>query len=139
MTSNKTAENDADPAAFLAAAEPARRAEDARRVAKMMAEVTGEPPRMWGDSIVGFGRYRYTRADGSKHHWMLTGVSPRKAALTVYIMPGFKLYGDLLARLGPHRHSSSCLYITRLDQVDFDVLTELVRRSVGEMRARYPG
>ena len=70
---------------------------------------------------------------------MLTGLSPRKAALTIYIMPGFSKYGDLLANLGKHRHSVSCLYLTRLANVNFDVLTELVRRSVDDMRQKYCG
>lgn len=107
-------------------------------MADMMAEVTGEPPVMWGDSIIGFGRYRYARRDGSQHAFFLTGVSPRKTALTVYIMPGFADFADLLARLGPHTRSVSCLHIKRLDAVDFDLLTELVRRSVEVMRARHP-
>ena len=103
----------------------------------MMAAVSGEPAKMWGDSIVGFGRYNYQRSDGSKHQWMLTGVAPRKAALTVYIMPGVKKYPDLLDKLGKHRHSVSCLYITRLEKIDFNVLTELVSRSLDDIRAIY--
>ena len=68
---------------------------------------------------------------------MLTAVSPRKSSLTLYIMPGFKTYGDLLERLGKHKHSVGCLYLTRLSNVDFEVLTELVSRSVKDMRAKY--
>ncbi len=136
MSNMKTVENNANVADFLNSVENARRREDTKRVAGMMSEVTGETPKMWGDSIVGFGRYAYRRSDGSLHRWMLTAVSPRKAALTVYIMPGFKLYGDLLKKLGKHRCSISCLYITRLENVDFDVLTELVRRSVSDMRKK---
>lgn len=134
----KTVPNDGDPAAFLDGLANRRRAEDCARVVAMMQDVTGEPPVMWGDSIIGFGTYRYRRADGSEHSFMLTATSPRKAALTIYIMPGFKPFADLMARLGPHKHSKSCLYITRLDKVDFEVLTELVRRSVEIMRERYP-
>ena len=137
MSSMKTVENEGDVDTFLESVGNPRRREDAKRVAGMMQEVTGERPRMWGDSIVGFGRYRYRRADGSEHGWMLTAVAPRKAALTVYIMPGFKPYGDLMQKLGRHRHSVSCLYITRLENVDFDVLTELVSRSVADMRRKY--
>lgn len=134
MSDMKTVENEADPMEFLASVENARRREDALRIVQMMTEVAGEPPRMWGDSIVGFGRYKYRRADKSEHMWMLTGVSPRKAAVTVYIMPGFKAYRHLLDRLGKHKHSMSCLYITTLRNVDFEVLTELVRVSVEDMR-----
>ena len=136
MSDMKTVENDGDVDAYLESVDNPRRREDAKRVARMMQEVTGEKPRMWGDSIVGFGRYRYHRSDGSEHRWMLTAVAPRKAALTVYIMPGFKPYGDLMRKLGKHRHSVSCLYITRLENVDFDVLTELVSRSVADMRRK---
>ncbi len=133
----KTVENDDDVQAFLDSVDNVRRREDTERVVRMMEAVTGEPPRMWGDSIVGFGRYRYRRADKSEHYWMQTGVAPRKASVTVYIMPGFSKYQDLLARLGKHRHSVSCLYMTNLRNIDFDVLTELVRRSVDDIRDMY--
>ena len=137
MSTLKTVENDSDVWAYLDSVTHAVRRQDAIAVTKMMQEVTGEEPKMWGDSIVGFGRYQYRRADGSQHWWMLTGVAPRKQALSVYIMPGFKPYGDLMAALGKHRHSVGCLYITRLANVDFDVLKELVERSVRDMRLRY--
>ncbi len=133
----KTVENDADVDEFLASVDNPGRRSDAIRAVEMMKLVTGEIPRMWGDSIVGFGRYRYRRSDQSEHHFMLVGLSPRKTALTIYIMPGFSAYGDLMDRLGKHKHSVSCLYITRLKNIDFDVLTELVRRSVADMRERY--
>ena len=133
----KTAENDGDVGEFLNSVEGARRREDAWTVLRMMERVTGEKPRMWGTSIVGFGLYTYRRSDRSEHTFMLTGFSPRKAALVVYIMPGFSKYGDLMAALVKHRHS--CLYVTRLANVDFDVLTELVGRSVADMREKHPG
>ena len=133
----KTVENDGDVGAFLDAVESPMRRQDAWAVLNMMKKVTNEEPRMWGTSIVGFGRYTYQRSDGSEHSFMLTGLSPRKSALTIYIMPGFSQYGDLLERLGKHRHSVSCLYLTRLDKIDFEVLTELVSRSVADMRERY--
>jgi len=137
MSDLKTVENDGNVNKYLQSVENRVRREDTKRVVAMMEEVTGEPARMWGDSIIGFGRYRYRRSDSSEHYWMLTGVAPRKAALTVYIMPGFSRYGELLDRLGKHRHSVSCLYMTRLANIDFDVLTEMVRRSVADMRDMY--
>ena len=137
--SMKTVENDGDVGEFLNSVENARRREDAWAVLHMMERVTGEKPRMWGTSIVGFGRYTYRRSDRSEHTFMLTGFSPRKSALVVYIMPGFSAYSDLMASLGKHRHSVSCLYLTRLANVDFEVLTELVGRSVADMRAKYSG
>ncbi len=139
MSDMKTVENEGNVGQFLQSVENPRRRDDAIKVARMMESVTGEVPRMWGDSIIGFGHYRYRRADKSEHEWMLTGLSPRKSALTVYIMPGFSRYGDLLSRLGKHRHSVSCLYLTRLANIDFDVLTELVRRSVKDMKDKYCG
>ena len=139
MTELKTVENDGDVGLFLQSVENRVRREDAIRTAEMMERVTGETQRMWGDSIIGYGHYRYQRADGSRHNWMLTGLSPRKSALTVYIMPGFSNYGELLEKLGKHRHSVSCLYLTRLSNIDFEVLTELVRRSVEDMRRKYCG
>jgi hypothetical protein len=136
---NKTRPTSSSVDAFIAAVENDRRRQDARAVRAMMERVTGETPRMWGDSIIGFGHYRYRRANGSRHDWMLTGLSPRKSALTVYIMPGFRDYGELLEKLGKHRHSVSCLYLTRLSNIDFEVLTELVRLSVEDMRRKYCG
>lgn len=123
--------------AFIDAVGHARRREDARVALAMMQRVTGEKPEMWGPSIVGFGRYQYTYESGREGSWMLTGFAPRKAALTVYIMPGFSQYDDLMARLGKHRTGKSCLYINKLDGVDLEVLEELVRLSVDHMRATY--
>ena len=138
MSDMKTVETDVDPAAFLAQVENRGRAEDTAEVVEMMTRITGYSPRMWGDSIIGFGRYDYTRKDGSAHSFFRTGVSPRKQNLTVYIMPGFSAYSEILARLGPHKHSSSCLYLGRLKTVDGAVLEELIRASVAEMDRRYP-
>lgn len=138
MSTMKTTLNDGDVDGFLNCVENKRRADDARQVMAMMARISGYPAKMWGDAIIGFGSYRYRRKDGSEHSFMRTGLSPRKAALSIYIMPGFSACGDLLARLGPHRHSKSCLYITRLDKVNLDVLEDIINRSLAEMRRRYP-
>lgn len=133
----KTAENDSDVGAFLASIAHPGRAEDAKSIAQMMQRITGCPPRMWGDSIIGFDAYNYKRRDGSAHRWFITGVSPRKANLTVYIMPGFKRYQNLLDRLGRHKTSVSCLYLGRLAKVDMAALEDLVSASVADMRAAY--
>ena len=137
MSDMKTIENDGDVEAFLDCVENKRRAADARTVSEMMARITGCPPKMWGDSIIGFDRYDYKRKDGSEHSFMITGLSPRKAALTIYIMSGFSAYEDQLARLGKAKHSSSCLYITRLENIDMDALEEMITDSVRVMRERY--
>ena len=133
----KTAENDGEVNAFLASVAHRGRAEDAGVVAEMMQRITGCAPRMWGDSIIGFDAYDYQRRDGSAHRWFITGVSPRKASLTIYIMPGFKRYQDLLARLGPHKTSVSCLYLGRLAKIDMSVFEDLIAQSVADMRAAY--
>ena len=134
----KTQPTEASVEAFLAAVEPAQRREDALAVCALMREITGEAPVLWGPSIVGFGRYTYVNSTRKPAEWPIIGFSPRKAALTVYIMPGFTAQTDLLDRLGPHTTSVSCLYIKRLDQIDVGVLRELCEWSVAEMKRRYP-
>ena len=137
MTENKTKPTDADVDAHLAGVEPARRREDAQALLQLMKRITRMKPVMWGDSIVGFGRYHYKYDSGREGDFFLTGFAPRKAAMTVYVMPGFKQYGDQLARLGKHRHSVSCLYLTRLDGIDMGALEEIIRDSVKRMKKMY--
>lgn len=135
----KTKPTKASVADFIdAVADPEKR-EDARAVAALMAEITSAPAQMWGASIVGFGRYRYRYASGRKGEFFETGFSPRKQALTLYIMPGFSEYGGLLEKLGRHRLGKSCLYIKRLADIDLEALRELVTRSVQAIREKYPG
>jgi hypothetical protein len=109
--------------------------DDCRAVAALMADVTGEPPRMWGDSIVGFGTYRYTYGSGRQGDWFLCGFAPRARNLTLYIMSGFAAYDSLMKRLGKHSTGKSCLYVKRLADVDQDVLRALVDQSVRYMRS----
>ena len=138
MSEPKTQENDASVAAFLAAIDHDRRRQDAQHIVKMMERITGQPPRMWGGSIIGFDAYNYTYSSGRSGRWPMVGLSPRKANLTVYIMPGFDSFQDELAALGPHKSSVSCLYITDLRKVDLSVLEKIVARSYDMMRAKYP-
>ena len=128
-SANKTGPTDGDVAAFVAAVPDERRRADARTLVELLGRVTGEPPRMWGGSIVGFGSYHYVYATGREGDAAAAGFSPREASTTVYIPDGFEDHGDLLARLGPHTTSVSCLYLKRLDAVDLSVLEELVHRS----------
>ena len=122
---------------FLAAiASPTRRT-DGQALCRMMQEITGTPPVLWGSSIVGFGQYHYRYDSGREGDAFRVGFSPRKANLVIYIMPGFGEYQELLDRLGPHRTGSSCLYVTRLARIDVDVLRELVSRSWDHMAAKY--
>ena len=125
----KTTATDADVDAFLAAIADDRKRSDSELVCRLMAEETGEPPRMWGTSIVGFGSYHYKGASGREGDWMALGFSPRKQHLVLYLMDGFEAYGALLAKLGKHSTAKSCLYVKRVADVDLDVLRELVRRS----------
>lgn len=136
MAENKTQPTDASVTAFLDAVENETRRSDARRVLELMREVTGEEPRMWGPGIVGFGDYHYRYDSGREGDWFLTGFSPRKANLVLYIMSGFPRHAELMERLGKHRTGKSCLYVNRLDDLDLDVLRELIRRSVEHVANR---
>ena len=134
MAENKTQRNDGDVMAYLESVSNKRRREDSLVVKEMMEEVTGEPAEMWGTSIVGFGSYHYRYASGRGGDFMLTGFAPRKQALTLYIMGGHERYDELMAKLGKHRSGSSCVYISKLADVDLDVLRELIAESVDYMR-----
>ena len=137
MTELKTRQNDKNVDAFLNGVENPRRREDARRLLALMQEVTGELPKMWGATIVGFGSYHYRYASGREGDWPVVGFAPRKQNLVLYIMPGFTRYSALLAKLGKHRTGKSCLYVNKLDDIDPRILEELVRESVAEMKRRY--
>lgn len=137
MTQRKTVQTGGSVDAFLDAVANPRRQADARRLLNLMLEITGEPPKMWGPSIVGFGSYRYRYASGREGSSLVVGFAPRKQNLVLYIMPGFSSYAALLSKLGKFRTGKSCLYVNRLDDVDLSVLQELVRESVAEMRRRY--
>jgi hypothetical protein len=115
---------------FLAQVPDERQREDARRLCALMAEVTGEPPVMWGTSIVGFGTYHYRYPSGREGDSALASFSPRSQHLAIYLIGDFALrHRSVLARLGPHKTGKGCLHIKRLDQVDQDALRELIDRS----------
>jgi hypothetical protein len=107
---------------------------DSYKILELLKKVTGEEPVMWGTSIVGFGRYHYQYASGREGDWMLTGFSPRKQALTLYILSGFDEYDDLLGKLGKYKAGVSCLYIKKMEDIDQEVLEELVNQSVDHMK-----
>jgi hypothetical protein len=133
----KTAPTAQSADAFLAAVEPERRREDGLALLAFFNRVTGLAPVMWGPSIVGYGRYAYKYESGREGEFFLTGFSPRKSALTVYVMPGYRDMSDKLARLGKHKTGKSCLYINKLADVDLDVLEEIVRDGLAYMQANY--
>ena len=126
----KTKVNDASVEGFLNSVTDEQKREDCFEILKLMKQVTKETPKMWGSSIVGFGSYHYKGASGREGDWLLTGFSPRKQNLTLYITGGFDLYKDLLKKLGKYKTSVGCLYIKKLDDVDKKVLKELVAESV---------
>ena len=137
MAEVKTKKNNASVAAFLNAVADKQKRADAKKVAAMMRTATGSRARMWGTSIVGFGSYHYKYASGREGDWMLVGFSPRKQNLSLYIMPGFKAFDSLMAKLGKYKTGKSCLYINKLDDVDENVLEKLINESVKHMRKKY--
>ena len=134
----KTRPTTSNVEAFLASVSDEKRRTDCDQVAGLMQEITGEDPVMWGTSIIGFGSYHYKYASGHEGDFMITGVSPRKQALTVYIMEGFSQHSELMDSLGKYKTGKSCLYIKKLEDIDMDVLKQLIETSVAAMREKYP-
>ena len=135
MAQLKTQPNKGDVTDFLNSVENDTKREDSFTILELMKEATGEEPVMWGDSIIGFGTYRYKYASGREAEWFLTGFSPRVQNLTLYIMDGFEEYDDLLGKLGKHSTGKSCLYVKRLENIDLDILKEMIAKSVAHMQA----
>ena len=130
MAELKTQKNKASVTEFLNNVENEKRRKDSKEVLKIMKEITGEQPAMWGPSIIGFGSYHYKYASGQEGDWFKVGFSPRKNALTLYIMTGFGRYAELMGKLGKYKTGKSCLYINKLEDVDMDVLRELIQESM---------
>ena len=133
MAELKTKPTGASVADFIASVADDQRRKDSETMVALMQEVTGQPPEMWGDSIVGFGRYHYRYESGRTGEWMVTAFSPRKESLTLYIMSGFDELAGLMARLGKYKTGKGCLYIKRLSDVDMGVLREMLERSVAKL------
>lgn len=136
MAEQKTKPTEVGVDEFLGGVADERRRAECRVVRDIMAEAAGSEPEMWGTSIVGFGRRRYKYASGREGEWMLTGFSPRKNDLTLYIMPGVEDFPEIMGRLGKYKTGKSCLYIKKLDDVDLNVLRELVKKSVERMAGK---
>lgn len=138
MTELKTKQNNTSVNIFISKVENEQQRKDCKKLLNIFKEVTNEKPRMWGNSIVGFGKYHYKSERSSQEgDWMLTGFSPRKNNISIYIMPGFEKYKELLAKIGKHKHSVSCLYIKKLEDIDVTILKKLIKMSVAEMKERY--
>ena len=138
MAENKTKATGASVGEFLDAVPDPQRREDAKAVCAMMERISGEPARMWGPSIVGFGRYRYIYDSGHSGEMARIGFSPRARELVLYLVDGFEGHQALMDRLGKFRTGKSCLYLKRLADVDTDVLEELIAASWDDMREKYP-
>ena len=135
MSKPKTQKNDASVEKFLNKVDDEKKRDDSFAVLSLIRDITGLEPAMWGDSIVGFGSYRYKYASGREGEWPLVGFSPRKQNLTLYIMSGFDQYETLLADLGKYKTGKSCLYINKLEDVELETLESLIKQSVDHMIA----
>ena len=135
MAELKTKPTQASVKEFLNQITDKERRDDCFAVAKIMEEITGEKPKMWGPSIVGFGSYHYKYASGREGDWPISAFSPRKKDLTLYIMMGFDETPELMEQLGKHSSSKSCLYIKRLSDVHIPTLKKLIKSSVKRIKS----
>lgn len=135
MAEAKTRPTGASVTGFLNKIPDAARREDCFAIAKMMEEITGSKPQMWGPSIVGFGTYHYKYASGHEGDWPVAAFAPRKNDLTLYLTPGFEKHDALMSKLGKHKTGKSCLYIKRLSDVHLPTLKKLVKTSVKDLQA----
>lgn len=133
MAKLKTKRNQGSVVDFLQSVPDKRKREESFAFLELMEEITGQKPQMWGDSIIGFGNYHYKYASGREGDWFVTGFSPRKQNLTLYIMSGFDDYDVLMKKLGKFKTGKSCLYINKLEDIDVAVLKELIQKSVDQM------
>jgi hypothetical protein len=131
----KTQKTERSVSEFLDTVEDDARRQDCEAIVRIMKRVVKAPPKMWGPSIIGFGDHSYKTANGKDNPWFLSGFSPRKQDLTLYIMAGFNRYDALMAKLGKYRTGKSCLYIKRLADIDARVLEDLIGASVAQMKA----
>jgi hypothetical protein len=138
MAENKTQATPASVSDFIAAVDHPTRRADAETLDALFRRVTGWQPQMWGPSIIGYGEYHYVYDSGREGDFLATGFSPRKANMSVYIMPGYADFSDILARLGKHKIGKSCLYINKLADVDLSVLEELICAGLRDLAAKWP-
>ena len=136
MAELKTKPTDQSVEDFLNKVAPEQKRLDSFEILGMMKKITGEKPVMWGESIVGFGSYHYKGASGREGDWLLTGFSPRKQNLTLYLIAGLADNQDMLRKLGKHKTSVGCLYLKRLADVDKEVLADLIKKSVEQMKQK---
>ncbi len=138
MPEPKTKVLDADVQTFFAGVEPERRRLETPKLDAVFQRATGFKPRIWSGGMVGYGSYDYTYNSGRKGTWFATGFAPRKAKLSIYIMPGYTDYSGILDRLGKHSIGKACLYANKLADLDEDVLEELIRAGVKDLSTSWP-
>lgn len=138
MAENKTQVTFVDPIDFIDAVEHPTRKSDAQTLDALFQKITGFAPKMWGPTIIGYGSYDYTYESGGTGSSLATGFSPRKTNLSIYIMPGYQDFSEILSRLGRHKIGKSCLYVNKLADVDIDVLEELIRAGLKSLDAKWP-
>ncbi|MCF7797847.1 MAG: DUF1801 domain-containing protein [Candidatus Marinimicrobia bacterium] len=134
MSDLKTKPTENDVHTFLNTVSDEQRRTDAFTILELLESIVGEPAKMWGASIIGVGDYHYKYASGREGDWFLAGFSPRKQALTLYLMSGINRFEELLSQLGKYKTGKGCLYIKRLSDVDMTVLEKLIRRSVKHLK-----
>ncbi len=134
MAENKTKATTKSVPDFLESIEDPGRKQDCLTIAALMEELSGSKPKMWGESMVGFGDYHYKYASGREGDWFLVGFSPRKQNLTLYIMGYLEFYTDILEGLGKFKHGKGCLYIKKLEDIDLDVLKTLISTSINRLK-----
>lgn len=137
MANLKTTKTDQSVEKFLNGIGDQKKRQDCFTILTMMKRATKEEPKMWGNSIVGFGSYHYKYESGREGDWFLTGFSPRKQNVTVYIVSGFGRYQELLKKLGRHKTGKSCLYINKMEEIDLSILETLVKESVRYLRTSH--
>lgn len=137
QANNKTTATKTSVNSYIKTLEESEQAE-VKQLVDIFAEVTKAKPVMWGSSIVGFGRYHYIYDSGREGDFLATGFSMRKSGPTLYIMPGYNDYGDILKELGPHKLGKSCLYLKSLEGIHIPTLKKLIRRGLADLRKAYP-
>jgi hypothetical protein len=138
MATIKTVVTDDSVTDFIDAIEDETKRQDAQQLLKIFESITKEKPKLWSSNIIGFGQYHYkSERSAQEGEWMLTGFSPRKQNLSIYIMPGFSDYSNLLSKLGKHKISGgSCLYINKLTDIDSEILEKLIKQSFEDMKKK---
>lgn len=136
MAELKTKPTEQSVEEFLNRVENEKKRADSFTILKLMKDVTKAQPKMWGPSIVGFGKYNYKYESGREGGWFLTGFSPRKQNLTLYIMSGFRRHGELMKKLGKYKTGKGCLYVNRLEDIDLSTLKKLVVESVNHLEKK---